>query len=197
MPSPNRDIEDRIRALLEDPLQDEGFELVAVVHTTAVGGRTLRVHIDRPGGVTVGDCTRVTRMVSPLLDVEDPIVGAYRLEVSSPGMDRPLQHLRDFARFAGYRATLRLEQGAGPRQLKGVLRGVEGDGVLIERTDHVRTVPIGAIERANLVLDIDEYRALDGLDAKNESKLPSPVPVGTEAEVEDGSNPDHEPGEPR
>ncbi len=170
MSSPSRDIEVSVRALLEETIEDEGYELVAVVHTTAAGGRTLRVHIDRPGGVSVGDCTRVTRLVSPLLDVHDPIVGAYRLEVSSPGMDRPLQRLQDFARFEGYRAKLRLEQGAGPRQLKGVLRGVEDDQVLIERTEHVRRVPLAAIERAHLVLDLDEYRALSGLDDQNEQE---------------------------
>ncbi len=192
MSSPSRDIEARVRALLADPIEDEGFELVAVVHTTAEGKRTLRVHIDRPGGITVGECTRVARMVSPLLDVHDPIVGAYRLEVSSPGMDRPLQRLGDFARFSGYRAKLRLEHGAGPRQLRGILRGVEGDDVLIERTDHVRKVPLAAIERANLVLDIEEYLALAGLDDQNGSKLPSPTPPGADVVVEDGSNVDHE-----
>ncbi len=172
MSSPIRDIEERVRALLEEPIEDEGYDLVAVVHTTAAGGRTLRVHIDKPGGVTVGDCTRITHLVSPLLDVEDPIEGAYRLEVSSPGMDRPLQRLSDFERFAGYRAKLRLEPGGGPRRLTGTLRGVEGDSVLIERTEHVRRVPVSAIERANLVLDLDEYRALAGLDDTNEQENP-------------------------
>lgn len=170
MASASRDIEDRIRALLEEPVEAEGFELVAVVHTTADGGRTLRVHIDNPGGVTVGDCTRVTRLVSPLLDVEDPISGAYRLEVSSPGMDRPLQRPADFERFEGYRVKLRLEKGAGPRQLRGVIRGVEDGCVLLERTEHVRRVPLEAIERANLLLDIEEYRALAGLGANNEQE---------------------------
>jgi ribosome maturation factor RimP len=170
MTSPDRDIEAKVRALLEETVEDEGCELVAVVHTSTPTGRTLRVHIDRPGGVTVGDCTRLTRLLSPLLDVHDPISGAYRLEVSSPGIDRPLQRLSDFARFAGYRVKLRLEQGAGPRQLKGVLRGVEGDEVLLERTEHTRRVPFEAIERAHLVLDLDEYRALSGLDDPKEQE---------------------------
>jgi ribosome maturation factor RimP len=164
MSSPDRDIEARVRDLLEETVEDEGFVLVAVVHTSTPTGRTLRIHIDKAGGVTVGDCTRVNRMVSPLLDVHDPIEGAYRLEVSSPGIDRPVQRLADFERFVGYRVKLRLERGAGPRQLKGVLRGVEGDEVLIERTEHTRRVPFDAIERAHLVLDLDEYRALSGLD---------------------------------
>jgi ribosome maturation factor RimP len=170
MSSPSRDIEDRVRALLEVPVEAEGFELVAVVHTTADGKRTLRVHIDKPGGVSVGDCTRITRLISPLLDVHDPIVGAYRLEVSSPGMDRPLQRPVDFERFAGYRAKLRLEKGAGPRQLKGVLRGMEDGSVLIERTEHTRRVPLEAIERAHLILDLEEYRALAGLGDPNEQE---------------------------
>jgi ribosome maturation factor RimP len=181
MSSPSRDIEDRVRALLEETLELEGFDLVAVVHTTADGQRTLRVHIDKPGGVTVGDCTRVTRMVSPVMDVEDPIVGAYRLEVSSPGIDRPLQRLSDFERFAGTRAVLRLEPGAGPRKLRGVLRGVEDGDVLVERTDHVRRVPFEAIERANLILDLDEYRALSELGDKSSPSLPR-----HRATVEDG-----------
>jgi ribosome maturation factor RimP len=172
MSSPSRDIEERVRALLEEPVEAEGFELVAVVHTTADGKRTLRVHIDKPGGVTVGDCTRVSRLVSPLLDVHDPIVGAYRLEVSSPGMDRPLQRPADFERFAGYRARLRLEKGTGTRQLSGVLRGFEEGCVLIERTEHIRRVPLEAIERAHLNLDLDEYRALAGLGDPNEQESP-------------------------
>ena len=168
MASPSRDIEVTVRALLEEPVESEGYDLVAVVHTTVDGKRTLRVHIDRPGGVTVGDCTKVTRAISPLLDAHDPIVGAYRLEVSSPGMDRPLQRLEDFARFSGYRVKLKLEQGAGPRRLKGVLRGVEDQAVLVERTEHVRRVSIDAIERANLILDLEEYRALAELGDPNE-----------------------------
>ncbi len=168
MSSPDRDIEVHVRSILEEVLEDEGYELVAVIHTTATGGRTLRVHIDRPGGVSVGDCTKVTRLVSPLLDVEDPIVGAYRLEVSSPGMDRPVQRLSDFERFSGYRVKLRLDPGAGPKRLNGVIKGIDGQDVLIERTEHVRKVPHAAIQRATLVMDLDEYRALSGLDDQNE-----------------------------
>ncbi len=168
MPSPTSEVENRVRILLEDLVRDEGYELVAVVLTTSHGRRTLRLHIDQPGGVSVGDCTRISRLLNPVLDVEEPITGSYDLEVSSPGMDRPVQQRADFARFEGYSIKLRLEPGAGPRRLTGVLRGLEGDDLLIERTDHVRRINLEAIERANLVLDLDEYRALSGLGPINE-----------------------------
>lgn len=167
MSSSIRETQQRVRLLVEDLVQDEGFELVAVVLTTSHGRRTLRVHIDRPGGVSVGNCTTISRLLGPVLDVEDPVDGAYHLEVSSPGMDRPVQRREDFERFAGYRARLRLEPGAGPRKLTVTLRGVDGDDLLIERTEHVRRVPLEAVERAHLVLDIDEYRAISGLGPDN------------------------------
>jgi len=120
--------------------------------------RLVRVFIDKRGqpneGVTVEDCARVSNHLTHLFTVEN--VDYDRLEVSSPGLDRPLKKLDDFARFAGEEAQLHLhELTDGARRLKGVLRGVDGDNVLLETDKGARTIPIGAIDKARLVPKID------------------------------------------
>ncbi len=165
MPTPSdRDLQHRIRDLLEDVVEAQGCELVAVVLTRIGGRRVLRLHIDRPGGVGLEACRRVSLAVSPLLDVHDPIPGTYDLEVSSPGMERPLQRAVDFQRFAGYRVRMRLEPGSGSARLAGVLRGIDGDAVLVETGDALQRVPLAAVARAHLVLDFDAYRRLGSAD---------------------------------
>ncbi|MFH1466922.1 MAG: ribosome maturation factor RimP [Pseudomonadota bacterium] len=187
--TPNRTTEERIRRLVEPIAEVEGCEVVAVLLTTDAGRFVLRVCIDKRGGVTVGDCTRVSRLLSPVLDVEDPVPGRYHLEVSSPGMERPLQRLTDFARFEGYRVRLRLDPGAGPRRMSGVLRGVDGDSILVERTGHVRSIPLVGVERASLILDLEEYGALAGLGPSDPPPPPTarpggPDPIRIESEEE-------------
>ena len=120
--------------------------------------RLVRVFIDKRGhpdaGVTVEDCARVSNHLTHLFTVEN--VDYDRLEVSSPGLDRPLKKLDDFARFAGEEAQLHLhELTDGARRLKGVLRGVDGDNVLLETDKGARTIPVGAIDKARLVPKID------------------------------------------
>ena len=124
--------------------------------------RLVRVFIDKRGhpneGVTVEDCARVSNHLTHLFTVEN--VDYDRLEVSSPGLDRPLKKLDDFARFAGEEAQLHLhELTDGARRLKGrikeVRRGPEGDEVVLETDKGARTIPIGAIDKARLVPKID------------------------------------------
>ncbi len=160
----------RIRALTEPLVERCGCDLVAVEITGDRQGPILRLVIDRPGGVDIDDCTRVTHAVSPELDVEDPLDAPYRLEVSSPGIERPVERPEDFARFAGYRARLRL----GKRKLAGVLRGWEDGAVLLEVAGELRRLDPSTIDRAHLDLDLDEYEALgrDGL---------PPVPASSSA----------------
>ncbi len=119
-----------LEALIEPVVTGLGYDLVGVEYLGRGRSGLLRVYIDLPGGVTVEDCERVSHQVSGLLDVEDPIPGSYHLEVSSPGLDRPLFKARDFARFAGRRAQLRLARPLegrleGRRRVTGTLRGLE------------------------------------------------------------------------
>ncbi|SLN19208.1 Ribosome maturation factor RimP [Oceanibacterium hippocampi] len=134
-----------------------GFELVRV--RLAEGKRaTLQIMAERPDGTMgIDDCAEVSRVVSALLDVEDPIESAYHLEVSSPGIDRPLTRRKDFERWAGFEAKLEtVELIDGRKRFRGELLGVEGDEVMIRADDAgetaVRRVPLEAIDKASLVL---------------------------------------------
>lgn len=132
-----------------------GFELVQV---RLMGGarRTLQVmaeHRDRERPMTVDDCADISHAVSALLDVADPIPGAYTLEVSSPGLDRPLVRRADFERFSGHRGRVETEEPVdGRKRFVGELQGVEGDDVLILVGGTQYRVPMGAIRRARLVI---------------------------------------------
>ena len=119
------------------------------------GGKTklLRIFIDRDeAGVGIDDCERVSRQASAILDVEDVIAGEYILEVSSPGMDRPLYELDHYARYLGEEISLRLRfPYEGRRNFKGLLKAVEGDEVVVVVTDNEFLFPVEGIEKANLV----------------------------------------------
>jgi ribosome maturation factor RimP len=114
----------------------------------------VRLFIDAPGGITLGDCEKVSREVEGLLDVEDPIPQNYRLEVSSPGLDRPLVKPEHFERFAGQPARVQLlaPLAGGRRKFQGVLRGVQGADVMLETADAgTVALALANIERARLV----------------------------------------------
>lgn len=129
-----------------------GFELWGLEFHSAGRRSTLRIFIDGPDGVTVDDCARVSHQVSGILDVEDPIQEQYMLEVSSPGMDRPLFTLEHFQAFAGHRVQIRLRVPfEGRRKFKGLLNGVEGDEVLLVVDDEEYLLPIDYIDRANVI----------------------------------------------
>lgn len=156
-----------LRALFEPVAQDLGLQLVGVEFHPG-SHAVVRVYIDRElGGVSVDDCADMSRAISALLDVEDPIPGQYTLEVSSPGFDRPLFKMSDFARFAGQAARIRLVRalmvqpsnapGARPqRNFSGILRGVDGTDVLfaVDEETLVR-LPFADIDKANLDPDFD------------------------------------------
>jgi len=117
-----------IEALIMPILTDLGMELVDLELKREGRDWFLRLFIDKPGGVTLDDCVEVSREVSAILEVEDPIESAYRLEVSSPGLDRPLKKAADFERFAGSEASVKLRRPLeGRRNFEGVLT-VESDG---------------------------------------------------------------------
>lgn len=125
-------IDRRLADIVRPVVEGLGFELVRL---RLQGGRTatLQIMADRPeGGITVDDCADISTAVSAVMDVEDPLEDAYHLEVSSPGIDRPLTRLKDFATFEGYEVRLETSQPIdGRKRFKGELAGVEGDEVLV------------------------------------------------------------------
>lgn len=137
-------IDRRLAGIVGPVIEGLGFELVRI---RLMGGRTriLQIMADRPdGGIEVDDCATISTAVSAVLDVEDPIEENYVLEVSSPGIDRPLTRLKDFDMWEGYEARIETtELIDGRRRFKGVLAGIEGDEVLIELEEGGETVTIG------------------------------------------------------
>ncbi len=109
-----------------------------------------------PKGILIDDCEAVSRQVSGILDVEDPISGEYTLEVSSPGMDRPLFTLEQFAKHAGEQVKIRLRSPyEGRRNYQGILRGVEEQDVVVLVDDHEYLLPIDSIDKANIIPRFD------------------------------------------
>lgn len=145
---------DGLVELLDPVVQGMGYELVGVEFDGHQ--RTLRVYIDRPEGITLDDCSAVSYQLSGVLDVEDPIPGRYQLEVSSPGMDRPLFTRAHFERFAGEVVRLQLNRPLdGRRRFKARLQGVEGDEILLQDEDKLIRIPYESIEKARLVPAFD------------------------------------------
>lgn len=142
----------QLQTLLEPAVTALEFELWGIEFLSQGRHSTLRVYIDSPEGVSVDDCARVSHQISGILDVEDPITGNYTLEVSSPGMDRPLFTLEQFAAYAGEQVQIRLRLAfEGRRKYKGVLNGVDGDDVLVVVGDEEYMLPIDYIDRANII----------------------------------------------
>ena len=153
-------IDRRLAEIVTPAIEGLGFELVRI---RLMGGktRTLQIMADRPdGGIIVEDCAKISTAVSVVLDVEDPVEEQYILEVSSPGIDRPLTRLKDFEMWKGYEARLETtELIDGRRRFKGLLQGVEGEEVLIELEEGPEAVIIGLqfewLSDAKLVLTDD------------------------------------------
>jgi ribosome maturation factor RimP len=141
--------------LIEPGLLGMGFELVQV-RLLGQTRKTLQVMaepLDPKRLMTVEDCADISRAISAILDVHDPIPGAYTLEVSSPGIDRPLVRLGDYERFKGHLARLEIEPDIeGRKRFKAMLNGVEGDDILIEQDGQAFRVPFASIRKARLVL---------------------------------------------
>lgn len=141
-----------LRDLIEPSVSGLGYDLVAVELTGDGSNTILRVYIDLPGGITIKDCEAVSRQLSAVLDVEDPIRGEYALEVSSPGLDRPLVRREDFEQYVGEDVKIRMaEQVLGRRNFTGRLQGVEGNLVLVEVDNEIYELDLEHMERARLV----------------------------------------------
>lgn len=196
-------IDRRLAAIITPTIEDLGYELVRV---RLMGGKTriLQIMADRPeGGINVDDCAKISTGVSALLDVEDPIEENYTLEVSSPGIDRPLTRLKDFDMWNGYEARVETtEMIDGRRRFKGFIAGTEGDEVLITIEEGGEEVTIGLnfewLSDAKLLLTDDliaemlrqrkESGAFDGADI-DESGLDG---VETEEDQDDEDDADED-----
>ncbi|TCK99903.1 ribosome maturation factor RimP [Shimia isoporae] len=153
-------IDRKLAEIVGPVIEDMGFELVRL---RLMGGKThtLQIMAERPeGGIEVDECAEISNAVSAVLDVEDPLVDSYVLEVGSPGIDRPLTRLKDFDTYEGYEAKLETSELIdGRKRFKGVLAGIEGSDVLINIEDQGETVTVGLqfdwLAEAKLVLTDD------------------------------------------
>lgn len=148
------DIVEKVRALAAPVVAQEGLELVEVELGGPGGHTILRLFIDKQGGVTLEDCSNVSRIVSAVLDVEDPLEGKYELEVSSPGLDRPLRTPEHFAKYAGQKARVRtygpIPECENRKTFVGTLRGYAEGKVEIDVDGKLFQVPHGQISKANI-----------------------------------------------
>jgi ribosome maturation factor RimP len=147
-------IDESLQQLLAPTITALGYELFAVERLSQ-GRRAslLRIYIDRPTGISVRDCEKVSYQVSGILEVEDPISGAYTLEVSSPGLDRPLFTLDHFIRFIGHQITVRLTRPLETRRnFTGLLQRVEGRNVIMVTDGTEYCLPYEQIDKARLVI---------------------------------------------
>ena len=147
---------ERIREIAERVANSEGLELVEVEFLSRGPTAVLRIFLDKPGGITLGDCQTVSEQVGTILDVEDFIAQSYTLEVSSPGLDRKLVKPADYRRFAGRRVKVLLKAPRdGQRRFRGKLLGLLEDNIQVE-TDEGQVVSLGfdEIAKANLVAEL-------------------------------------------
>ena len=150
------DLIERVVALVDPILEEEGLDLVEVEYKRGARRSFLRIFIDKPGGVTLDDCSTVSNQLGDLLDIEDLISNRYVLEVSSPGAERPLNRPDDYRRFVGRLVRIRTKESVdGNRQFVGRLVAFEEDKATIEVEDSEQvTLELGEIERARLEVEL-------------------------------------------
>lgn len=149
-------VADKIETLINPVIVDMGYELVGIEYVASGKHSILRIYIDSEMGIGVDDCEAVSRQISAILDVEDPITGQYNLEVSSPGIERPLFHIGHYQRFLGHNIKLRLVRPIdGQRKFMGAIGSVSETNNSIELVTELGPVvlDIELIEKANLVAD--------------------------------------------
>jgi ribosome maturation factor RimP len=145
---------DKLTRIVEPVVLGLGYELVGIEFDSHQ--RVLRIYIDRESGIHVDDCSKVSHQLSGVLDVEDPIPGKYHLEISSPGMDRPLFKIEHYERFSGSMARLQLIRPMdGRRRFKARLRGCTESDVLLEDGEVQFAIPFELIEKARLVPEFE------------------------------------------
>ena len=151
----------RIRELVQPTLDFLGYDLYDLALTGSGGHTTLRVQIDRPEGVSLDDCERVSKSLSALLDQADPLPTRYDLEVSSPGAERPLRNLEDYRRFIGKRANVRYRVGESEQVAEGRLTAVSDQVIELQLGEgkHMKTVsiPLTDVMAARLAIDLSRH----------------------------------------
>jgi len=153
------EIVDRVREIIDPIVLNEGMEVVDIEYRRESGGWVLRVILDKEGGVTLDDCTRVSQEVGRSLDVEDIIQTSYTLEVSSPGLTRPLKTERDFMKYLHRLIKVKtVDPIQNRRQFKGRLLGVSQNGVEIKVDGGIFQIPLSNVAKANLEIDQDVLR---------------------------------------
>ena len=146
---------DQLNELIQPVVEAMGCELWGIERLSMGRYSTVKVYIDSKAGVDIEDCAKVSRQVSSLLDVEDPVNGEYSLEVSSPGLNRRLFKLDHYAAFIGSEVRIRLKRPyEGRRKYSGQLRGLEGDEIILGHQEEEILIPFEEIERANVVPSI-------------------------------------------
>ena len=149
---------------LETLLVSMGYDYVGAEVLPMNGSKVFRIFIDSPNGVSVDDCSKVSRQVSAMMDVEDPFQSRYSLEVSSPGIDRPLFELKHFEQHVGSQVKIRLQSPINQqRQFKGILKRVEGESIhlLVEGSEKEVVLPYAAVDKANIIGDVRINRTDD------------------------------------
>jgi ribosome maturation factor RimP len=173
----------RVATLAEPVVESLGFRLVRA-KVSGLNGCTVQIMVEREDGtMTVEGCEAVSRALSPVFDLEDPVERAYNLEVSSPGIDRPLVRTQDFQRWSGYEAKIEMAAPvAGRKRFRGVLRGIEGDAVNVEILDvkegdeRLVRLPLSDLAEARLVLTDDLVR-----ESLRRGSAPQPAAERTDA----------------
>lgn len=156
-------LEARIHKIIEPAIEAMGYALVRVRLYNDQSGQALQVMAENPetGRISLDECTLISRNISPLLDVEDPLASAYRLEVSSPGIDRPLTRTEDFIRFQGFEAKVELETPSetGQKRFQGIIKSANENNIVLANPDGACIeMPIENIANAKLVMN-DELLA--------------------------------------
>jgi len=168
-------MEDKIATIAAPVIADHGYELVCVKIVGENGSQNVRIMAEDPKTKRLGvdDCTKISKAVSAVLDVEDPIDGAYRLEVSSPGIDRPLVKESDFEDYTGYEAKLETNTPTetGQKKFKGRLKGIKNNMILIDTDQGEVEIPFGSLSKAKLVLTDELIKATKNLQKKNDKEF--------------------------
>jgi ribosome maturation factor RimP len=150
-----KEIMDRVRAIAKPILSDEGMELVDVEYRRESKGWVLRLFMDKAGGVTLDDCTRISQEVGRSLDVEDFISTPYALEVSSPGLTRPLKKVEDFMKYRNHTIKVKtFDPIEHRRHFKGKLLDISENRIEIEMEEGIFQIPLSNVSKANLEMDL-------------------------------------------
>lgn len=152
-------LEHKIAELARPVAEDLGLEIVQVKVVGEDGSQNVQIMAEDPntGRILLDDCAKLSKAVATVMDVEDPISGAYRLEVSSPGIDRPLTRLKDFATYEGFDAKIESDtpNDIGQKRFRGILKGIKDDQILIDTEQGPAEVAFGSLVKAKLVLTDD------------------------------------------